>query len=155
MFSALQIVNWMRVKNKAELTEKDYAEELTQLKAMKLLYYAYGVYLAYTGKKLFPEPILAWKYGPAVKEVHDKYKGQREIVGEISETDLDDYNKVNSTPKVNDVINTVWDEFANRSAYDLMEQTHNESPWKTTKQSHQISDEAMHAYFDEVVIDED
>lgn len=154
MFSALQIVNWMRVKNKAELNESEYAEELTQMKAMKLLYYAYGVYLAYTGKKLFPEPILAWKFGPAVEAVHVKYKGQREIVGEISEADFADYNEINSTPKVNDVINTVWDKFGNRSAYDLMEQTHNESPWKSTEQSHPISDEAMHAYFDEVVVDE-
>ena len=43
MYDVLKIVNWMRVKNKAELIENENAEELTQMKAMKLLYYVQGV----------------------------------------------------------------------------------------------------------------
>ena len=32
MYDVLKIVNWMRVKNKAELIENENAEELTQMK---------------------------------------------------------------------------------------------------------------------------
>ena len=111
MYDVLKIVNWMRVKNKAELIENENAEELTQMKAMKLLYYVQGVSLVYLKHRMFPDDILAWKYGPAVSKVHQKYQGQREIVGEVSENDIDDYNELSANSKVNDVLNTVWDTF--------------------------------------------
>ncbi len=38
-YSALKVVNWLRVRNNAELRLDPNAEELTQMKAMKLLYY--------------------------------------------------------------------------------------------------------------------
>ena len=109
MYNVLKIVNWMRVKNKAELIENKDAEELTQMKAMKLLYYVQGVSLVYLKHRMFPDDILAWKYGPAVSKVHQEYQGQREIVGEVSENDIDDYNELSANSKVNDVLNTVWD----------------------------------------------
>ena len=107
MYNVLKIVNWMRVKNKAELIENKDAEELTQMKAMKLLYYVQGVSLVYLKHRMFPDDILAWKYGPAVSKVHQKYQGQREIVGEVSENDIDDYNELSANSRVNDVLNTV------------------------------------------------
>ena len=106
MYDVLKIVNWMRVKNKAELIENKDAEELTQMKAMKLLYYVQGVSLVYLKHRMFPDDILAWKYGPAVSKVHQEYQGQREIVGEVSENDIDDYNELSANSKVNDVLNT-------------------------------------------------
>ena len=116
MYDVLKIVNWMRVKNKAELIENENAEELTQMKAMKLLYYVQGVSLVYLKHRMFPNDILALKYGPAVSKVHQKYQGQREIVGEVSENDIDDYNELSANSKVNDVLNTVWDTFGYMSA---------------------------------------
>ena len=38
-YSVFKVVNWLRVKNNAELRVDPNAEELTQTKAMKLLYY--------------------------------------------------------------------------------------------------------------------
>lgn len=38
MYNVFKVVNWLRVKNYAELRQSDYAEVLTQMKAMKLLY---------------------------------------------------------------------------------------------------------------------
>ena len=38
-YSVFKVVNWLRVKNNAELRVDPNAEELTQMKAMKLLYY--------------------------------------------------------------------------------------------------------------------
>ena len=124
MYDVLKIVNWMRVKNKAELIENENAEELTQMKAMKLLYYVQGVSLVYLKHRMFPDDILAWKYGPVVSKVHQKYQGQREIVGEVSENDIDDYNELNANSKVNDVLNTVGDTFGYMSASRLTRNHH-------------------------------
>lgn len=44
-------------------------KSVTHLKLQKLLYYAYAEYLLKTGRKLFYEPIVAFKYGPVVEEV--------------------------------------------------------------------------------------
>ena len=38
MYDVFKIVNWLRVRNNADLRTDLNAEELTQMKAMKLLY---------------------------------------------------------------------------------------------------------------------
>ncbi|MFT8571908.1 MAG: hypothetical protein ABF718_08750, partial [Leuconostoc pseudomesenteroides] len=45
-FSALQVVNWFRAQNVADMKTDEMVEPLTQMKAMKLLYYAQGIMLA-------------------------------------------------------------------------------------------------------------
>lgn len=47
---------------------------LSNLKLQKLLYLYYTDYLLSTGKKLFDEPIEAWKFGPVVASVYELYK---------------------------------------------------------------------------------
>ncbi|EOD87865.1 hypothetical protein UCY_01452 [Enterococcus faecalis EnGen0252] len=47
---------------------------LTNLKLQKLIYFSYATHLVRTGKKLFDEPIVAFKYGPVVKDVYHIYK---------------------------------------------------------------------------------
>ena len=151
MYDVLKIVNWMRVKNKAELIENENAEELTQMKAMKLLYYVQGVSLVYLKHRMFPNDILAWKYGRAVWKVDDKYQGEPQIFCQLWENDIDDYNELSANSKVNDVLNTVWDTFGYMSASQLLKQTHKESPWKNTKQSEVITDDEMKKYFSKIV----
>lgn len=48
---------------------------MTNLKLQKLIYFAYATYLSETGEKLFPEKIIAYKFGPVVEEVYQLYKG--------------------------------------------------------------------------------
>jgi len=48
---------------------------ITNLKLQKLIYFAYATHLKNTGKKLFEERIIAYKYGPVVEEVYQLYKG--------------------------------------------------------------------------------
>lgn len=155
MYNVFKVVNWLRVKNYAELRQSDYAEVLTQMKAMKLLYYIQGVGLAYLGKKIFPDDVVAWKYGPAVPSVHDKYKGQREIVDKITDSDIADYNELSNDIEVSEVLNAVWEVYGDMSASQLMRKTHSESPWKETNQSNIITEEKMKAYFSKIVSEED
>lgn len=154
MYDVFKIVNWLRVKNNAELRQSDYAEVLTQMKAMKLLYYIQGVSLAYLNKKMFPNDIVAWKYGPAVAEVHTKYSGRREILGEITNSDIKDYNELSKDAEASEVLNAVWEAYGDMSASQLMRKTHTESPWKDTEQSKIITEDKMKEYFSKIVSEE-
>jgi len=48
---------------------------MTNLRLQKLLYFAQGWHLSRHGRPLFDAPIMAWKYGPVVREIYDHYKG--------------------------------------------------------------------------------
>lgn len=154
MADVLKIVNWLRVKNSSDLKLSDSTEELTQMKVMKLLYYIQGTSLVYLGSRMFDNDIVAWKYGPAVEAVHAKYKGQREIVGQVTQSDLDDYAELSNNEKYAEVLNAVYDNFGEKSAIDLMNMTHQESPWKNTEQSNIITDDKMIAFFKKIVVTE-
>lgn len=134
MYSVFQIVNWLRVKNSAELRTDPNAEELTQMKAMKLLYYIQAASLVVTGRRMFDNDIVAWKYGPVVEAVHQKYAGQRGIVGTINKQDLHDYKILESNEQSASILNSIYDIYGHSSAHDLMQQTHSEKPWQETKQ---------------------
>ena len=152
MYDVLKIVNWLRVKNNAELREDPNSEELTQMKAMKLLYYIQAASLVVTKKRMFKDDIVAWKYGPVVESVHRKYYGDREIVGDISQIDLDDYNELQRDQQASDILNSIYEVYGHSSAYDLMRQTHKEKPWLETPQSAVISDEKIEEYFKNIFV---
>lgn len=153
MKEVMKFVNWFRVHNNADLKQFDFAEPLTQMKVMKLLYYVQGVSLAVDNEKAFPEKIVAWKYGPAVEEVHKKYIGQRNITGTISQEDLDDYHEIEHDPKLRIVVNAVQSSFGDKSAIELMHQTHHETPWKETPQSNEILPQLMKEFFLKEVVE--
>ena len=156
-YSVFKVVNWLRVKNNAELRLDPHAVELTQMKAMKLLYYIQAASLVVTGKRMFDNDIVAWKYGPVVQEVHDRYKGQREIVGDISKDPqaIEDYKELQNDQQTADILNSIYDIYGHSSAYDLMLQTHNEKPWQDTPQSHVISDEKIKSFYSKVFVVDD
>lgn len=76
-FTAVQLANWLRVENYFERDIDLNIDPLTQMKAIKLLYIAYGRFLAATRSKLFSSPIIYFQYGPLISEVHDRFRGQR------------------------------------------------------------------------------
>lgn len=155
MYDVFKIVNWLRVRNNADTRSNPNIDELSQMKAMKLLYYIQAANLSITGDRMFDNDIVAWKYGPVVKEVHDRYKGQRGIVGEITNDDLEDYNQLQNDPAVSDILNTIYAVYGYSSAYDLMRQTHQEKPWQETPQSEVISDQAIKDYYSGVFVSDE
>lgn len=147
MEKVMRFVNWFRVKNNAQMRQFDFVEELTQMKVMKLLYYVQGTSLAVYNQKAFPNDVLAWRYGPAIAEVHDHFAGKRGIVGEITQQDLQDYQEIEANAQLATVIHAVQDAFGDKSAIDLMNQTHSEQPWQATRQSEVIAPELMKTFF--------
>ena len=152
MYSVFKVVNWLRVKNNADMRLNPNVDELTQMRAMKLLYYIQAANLSITGRRMFDNNIFAWKYGPVVEEVRVHYKGQRGIIGEVTKNDLLDYKQLENDHDVSDILNTIYKVYGYSSAYDLMRQIHKEKPWQDTPQSEVISDQAIKDYYSEVFV---
>lgn len=156
MYDVFKVVNWLRVKNNADMRLNPNVEELTQIKTMKLLYYIQAASLSITSHRMFNNNIVAWRYGPVVEEVHEKYRGHRGIVGEITESDLNDYSELQNDYEASSILNSIYDVYGYSSAYDLMRQTHSEKPWQETPQSEVISDKAIKDFYSGVFVsDED
>jgi uncharacterized phage-associated protein len=124
MYEALDIAN----KIIKSASDNDAGELVSNLKLQKLLYYQQGFHLAYFGTPLFEDEIEAWQYGPVVPSVYERFKsnGNRGIK----------YNKETitlSVPHEESLFNEVNKIYGSYSAIGLMEMTHQETPWKTTK----------------------
>ncbi len=61
---------------------------MSHLKLQKVLYYVYADFLIKTGKKLFKEELVAFKYGPVIEEIYQKYRVHKSSVIEEKEDDV-------------------------------------------------------------------
>lgn len=131
---------------------KDIEDGITNLKIQKLLYYAQGYHLAYFGKPLFSDAIEAWRYGPVVPEVYRKLSrfSRNPVDIEILEK-MEDNDNVGILPdgKTKDLLVAVFEQLGQYSAWKLMDMTHEESPWKTTDQSEEITQTKLESFFSE------
>ena len=108
---------------------------ISQLKLQKLLYFSQGFYIAQHNQPLFKNSIYAWKYGPVVKEVYEKFRyfGNNFITlnnySSILSTDfIDRFRDLDNDSKY--LLNFIWDNFSSYSAFELVELTHvPDSPW--------------------------
>lgn len=132
-----QIADWFIAYNNSQ-EDSDY---MTNLKLQKLLYYAQGITIKYTGKTLFKEPLLAWKYGAVVKNVYDEYSsyGKKPIDLEFE------------VPKfggdVDVILQDVYDEYGQYASWKLVKMVHDESPWKETSINDVITIDKMRDFF--------
>ncbi len=121
---------------------KEDEVQISPMKLLKLLYFVYGWTLALQDRKLFDEPIRAWKHGPVIPSVYyqfqmygrgaiDCFASSAEInekTGEIMEVrypvvDTDDQD-------VHDIISAIWDNYKHCDAWKLSMITHeNDSAW--------------------------
>lgn len=159
MKSALRIAEWFLYRNNYDdfsgESEKEEIELITNLKLQKLLYYAQGVHLAIFDKPLFEENIVAWDHGPVVKEVYEKYAtladgSPRKALGieYKNNLDLSQFSKDELG-----VLDSVYEEFAQYSAWKLRNMTHEERPWKETYHNDTIDLDLIKDYFNEVYVE--
>lgn len=97
-------------ENHADMRTDPNAEELTQMKVMKLLYYIQAANLTITGHRLFDNNIVAWKYGPVLEEVYERNMGCRGIVADknpITDRDIADYQELEANEAVLDILNSI------------------------------------------------
>lgn len=133
-FTAIQLTNWYRVTNYFDAQQDQNIEDLTQMKVVKLLYFAFGRYAAKTHGNLFDSPIIAMPYGPVVEEVHQKFNGKRNIVSDGLEEDaFTDFNSVQKDPEISHLLSDVLKDYGDMTAFGLSKITHQPgSPWSLT-----------------------
>ena len=154
MYKAIEIAKY--VINYSQKTDSP----ISNLKLQKLLFYIQAAILVKTGKECFKEPIMAWEYGPVVREVYDEFKiyGREDIPLQASSRNLGfDYSKIQivyqneemslRTEEMN-LINKVVDAYAKvKNPFELVKKTHSEDPWKNTKRGCEISVDSIKAYY--------
>lgn len=127
------------------LAQNNPEDHLTNMKLQKILYYLQGFHLVIYNQKLFKEDINAWKYGPVVNEVYQRFKsyGNQSITLPINDDSFDYLEEVKKK-----FINKVYGYYRPFSPIKLMELTHQESPWLEAFGSCQIiNDEQLKKYF--------
>jgi len=120
--------------------------DMTQLKLQKMLYFAQGTHLARTGKPLFDDPILAWKLGPVVRSVYQKFNicGNYPIAADV----IDPYVGEVFTKEEADTIVDVILEYGKYSASYLVDITHApNSPWCASNITAAISNDLIRSHF--------
>ena len=144
-FTAVQLANWLRVENYFERDIDLNIDPLTQMKAIKLLYIAYGRFLAITKEKLFASPIVHYQYGPLITEVHEKFTGRRVLdIDKPDQEAMNDYNEVSKDTEIVELLTKVNNDYINYNAARLSKQTHRPgSPWNLTPDREVIKDQLI------------
>lgn len=118
-------------------------QTMNQLKLQKLLYYIQANFLVKEDRRIFKEPIVAWRFGPVVERVYRKYSkyGSMNLYPDMRHeyTNLDEKDRV--------LVDEILDKYSDVSAWDLVEQTHKEDPWISTKQSCEIDTCKIKKYY--------
>jgi uncharacterized phage-associated protein len=144
----------------------DKGKPIINLKLQKLLYYIQAAFLVEKNIPCFKEKIINWRHGPVVEEVYDKYKDYVDDMIDDKQYGYYDLildkekfkfkaNFIEFHPdKISDddkrLINKVVDSFADFNAWELVERTHNENPWKVDSNRNEIiSNESIKRYFEE------
>lgn len=122
MSTALRVAEY--IIHEAQKREKP----VTNTKLQKLLYFTQGVYLAKYNKLAFKDNIIAWKYGPVVKDIYYKYSlyGAEPII-----TVKKYYSKISLM--LTNAIDIVLENFLDVNQTDLIEEIIKPgSPWSYT-----------------------
>lgn len=116
-----------RIANALLRLAYNYEEDdlMTNLKLQKMLYYEQAYHLARFGTPLFEEEIEAWKYGPVIPAVYNRYASFQKQ-GIMPDLDLGLDFKDDSELEL---FFKVYEAYGLYSAYGLMELSHREKPW--------------------------
>ena len=131
------------------LQNEDCEDYISNLKLQKLCYYAQGFHLALKGSRLFPDDLEAWQHGPVVRALYKKYSSFGS--GALTVTDGFDWDKISKDNK--DLLNEVFMQYAQYSAWKLRDMTHVETPWINARKRKDkiLNDGDMISFFKELL----
>lgn len=129
-------------------------EPITNLKMQKLLYYVYVWYLVKTGNRCFEERFQAWPIGPVLPSVYDELKRFKAFPISPDFSEIKTKEDISNLKKelgeeIVTIADEVYEKYGVKSAFELVNLTHNELPWKqaregldpATKTDREINDE--------------
>ena len=106
---------------------------LTPLKLQKILYLAQGWSFVWDNKPLFADVFEAWQYGPVNTEIYKHFNKYGR--GEIPKYEGSFLKK---NDEARDTLEAVWRDYACYSAFELVDLTHSQAPWKNAQYPHQV-----------------
>ena len=124
--------------------EHEEGREISNLRLQKLLYFIRAKFIVETGKPCFSDPIEAWGFGPVVTSVYHEYKlfGSFDIASTDTAVSIDE----ESASRIKNML----DFCSHYPTYQLVEITHNQTPWKRAREnpfSPVITLDSMEQYF--------
>lgn len=127
-------------------------EPITPLKIQKLVYLAYVNALLHD-KKLFNEKIQAWANGPVVPSLYQQLRkyGFNPIDQEFYNVNVDVL--LEELSGVTDVLDETFDEYAPKSAFDLVAITHNDGAWSRAREGLAATDKSDEVIKDEYILE--
>ena len=139
MTTARQIADYFLSKSRPEV-----GDTITHLKLQKLCYYAQGFHLALYDTPFFNEEIQAWDHGPVVVDLYKEFKKYNAdpippVNPEKAASGLDERDRK--------LLDDVWLEYGQFSAWKLRALSHSEPPWKDAYPNGVITNEAMKEFF--------
>ncbi|WP_413154889.1 Panacea domain-containing protein [Bartonella sp. cb54] len=134
--------------------------EISPMKLIKLVYFAYGWVLAITNKRLFSDPIEAWDYGPVIPVLYYEFRswGKNPINCtsytrnfETGEVDIPNITENSKNKDIIRILEAVWNTYKSFSSWELSNESHSKgSPWeKVYKKGYniQLIDDHISNYF--------
>lgn len=131
-------------KKEAKLSTE--LSKITPLELQKYLYYVDGISLCFFEKPAFENDIIAWEYGPVIQEIYDKYRGygKDEIIL--------DKKSIKISSGLRYIIKRVINGYGKYTGGELIDLTHEETPWKSTRKNEIIDKDSIKQYFKEVYL---
>jgi len=127
-YSASHIANYFLWK-----ANQDGVKNMTPMKLIKLVYFAYAWNLAIFDKRLFAEKVEAWRHGPVIPSIYHEFKrfGNSAIDEYAVKLELETGSV--SYPIINNkdqntlrIVDTVWKKYKQKSGLELSDITHQE-----------------------------
>ena len=97
------------------------------MKLQKLVYYSQAWSLVWDGKLLFRDRIEAWANGPVIRNLYNAHRGKFHI----SRIPGGNSRLLNDVQR--ETVDAVLDFYGDKPPHWLSELTHNEAPWKDTR----------------------
>lgn len=121
---------------------------MTPPRLMSLLYYAQAASMAVRGVPMYDEPVMAWKFGPVVEKVYDKYK--KYSCGSIPYDKAPEPDAI--APDDRSLLEEMYINFGIYSAWGLRTLIRTETAWKDTPAGEEVPREMMREYFKELSV---
>lgn len=105
---------------------KQYGEIMDEIKLQKLLYFTQKEAIIRTGQPMFDAEFRAWKYGPVITEIHEKYQAQ----------DLHEELSPESIVRWRECFDYIFTELAPKKTMSLVSLAHGEKSWNRARKGY-------------------
>ena len=103
--------------------QETMGEKIDEMKLHKLLYFAQRESIIQRNEPLFAEVFYGWKFGPILKEIRNAYREDAFL--KVVDEEI--------VSRIKDIMDKVFQEYANKDSWSLSRLTHGEISWKNSR----------------------